>query len=96
MPSNAGWHHADIVAAVRKKGTNLRQLSLAHGKAGCTLRSALLKPRTPSNRIISEFLGVPLHRLWPAWFDANGKLIASRNQGGTAQRGKSSRNRKAA
>jgi Ner family transcriptional regulator len=95
MPKK-GWHHADIVAAVRKKGTNLRQLSLANGKAESTLRAALLYPRTPSNRIISEFIGVPLHKLWPTWFDPDGNLIVSRNQSGTARRGESSRNRSAA
>jgi len=97
MPTKKkGWHHADIIAAVRKRGTNLSRLSLAHGKADSTLRSALHKPRSPSNRIIADFLGVPLHKLWPAWFDVDGNLIASRNEGGTAAGSKSSRNNRAA
>jgi Ner family transcriptional regulator len=73
MPEQ-GWHHADIVAAVRKKGSNLRQLSLANGLAESTLRCALVQPRTRSNRIIATFIGVPMHELWPAWFDADGRL----------------------
>jgi Ner family transcriptional regulator len=76
MIKNAGWHPADIVAAVRKRGSNLRRLSIANGKAESTLRTALLKPRTPSNRIIAAFIGVPMHELWPRWFDKAGRLIA--------------------
>lgn len=76
FPTKSGWHHADIVAAVRKRGSNLRQLSIANGKAESTLRAALLKPRTPSNQIIAAFIGVPMHELWPQWFDRAGRLIA--------------------
>lgn len=72
MPS--GWHRADIVAAIHKRGTKLTQLASQHGLARSTLRAALLQPRRPSNLIISRFLGVPLHELWPAWFDPQGRL----------------------
>ncbi|MEX0753230.1 MAG: helix-turn-helix domain-containing protein [Xanthobacteraceae bacterium] len=76
---SAGWHPADIVAAVRKRGTSLRALSRRHGKGDSTLRAALIKPATPSNTIIADFLGVSLHELWPAWFDRAGRRISAAN-----------------
>ena len=96
MPLKQGWHPAQIVAAVRMKGSNLAQLGLANGKADSTLRAALLKPRRPSNKIIADFIGVPLHELWPAWFDVNGALIGSRSDGARARRYPSSPTRDAA
>lgn len=46
-----GWHHADIIAGLHKKGTNLAALSRAHGLSSSTLANALvstpvLVPRT--------------------------------------------------
>lgn len=79
MPKSTGWHPADIVAAIHKKGTTLTALARKHGKADSTLRSALCKPARPSNRIIANFLATPLHVLWPAWFDRRGRLLPNAN-----------------
>jgi Ner family transcriptional regulator len=73
MP-NTGWHRADIIAAIHKKGMSLSRLGARNHLADSTLRAALKKPRTPSNRIIASFLGVPMHELWPQWFDRHGRL----------------------
>ncbi|MGL5166674.1 MAG: helix-turn-helix domain-containing protein [Afipia sp.] len=70
-----GWHRAEIVAAVRMRKSSLAELARKNRLADATLRAALSYPRTPSNTIISKFLGVPLHELWPAWFDEQGRLI---------------------
>jgi Ner family transcriptional regulator len=69
-----GWHRADIVAAIHKRGTSLAELARDHRLGDATLRAALSYPRTPSNTIIADFLQVPLHELWPAWFDESGRL----------------------
>lgn len=94
MPS--GWHRADIIAAIHKRGTSLRQLSLRHGLAESTLRAALQRPATPSNQIISRFLGVPLHELWPDWFDLRGRRLRRGAKTATGARGASSQKRDAA
>jgi Ner family transcriptional regulator len=95
MPKD-GWHRADIIAAIHKRDTTLLELSRAHRLGDSTLRSALHLPRTPANRIIADFLGVPMHVLWPAWFDSSGALKASRPKPATAARRASSPNRTAA
>jgi len=71
-----GWHLADIVAEVRKRGSSLAGVAREHGLARQTLYWALIEPRPRANRAIAEFLGVPLNVLWPRWFDASGKLIS--------------------
>lgn len=96
MPIKHGWHRADIVAAIHKKGTSLRRLALERGLAESTLRAALQKPRRPSNRIIAAVIGKPIHELWPQWFDASGNLIASRRKGARRAPGLSSQKRRAA
>lgn len=68
-------HHADIVAAVKKSGTNLRQLALSSGFGESTLRAALHKPHPRAQRLIAETIGKPLHEIWPQWFDVNSARI---------------------
>lgn len=70
-----GWHRADIVAAVRKRGSSLAELARGNGLHEGTLHAALGYPRKPSNAIIAAFIGKSLHELWPDWFDASGNLI---------------------
>ncbi|WP_092685197.1 helix-turn-helix domain-containing protein [Rhodopseudomonas pseudopalustris] len=74
--TSSGWHRADIVAAFRKRGTSLAEVARKHELCDSALRAALTRPRSPSNRIIANFLEVPLHVLWPRWFDRTGNLIA--------------------
>lgn len=70
-----GWHRADIVAAVRKRGSSLAELARANRMHDGSLRAALTYPRTPSNKIIAAFIGAPLHEIWPDWFDPSGALV---------------------
>ncbi|WP_176532146.1 helix-turn-helix domain-containing protein [Bradyrhizobium quebecense] len=70
-----GWHRADIIAALHKKGLTLEGLGRSKGKARASLSAALLKPSRGCNLIIAEHVGKPLHELWPDWFDRSGKLI---------------------
>jgi len=73
-----GWHRADIMAAVRKGGSSLAGIGREAGLARATMVWALVRPHERANRAIAEFLDVPLHDLWPQWFDADGKLISRR------------------
>lgn len=70
--SAEGWHRADIIAAVHKRGTSLRRLAVKVGFAQSTLRSALFKPHPKANSVVAEFIGVPLNELWPAWYGPDG------------------------
>lgn len=78
MPK-CGWHRADIIAEVHKRGSSLSRLGREHGLGDSTLRTALHRPRSPSNRIIAAFIGVPMNVLWPDWFDRFGNLVVRSN-----------------
>jgi Ner family transcriptional regulator len=72
-----GWHRADILAEVRKRGTTLAGIARDNGLARQTLYWAMIEPRLRANTAIADFLDVPLNELWPQWFDENGKLIST-------------------
>lgn len=86
-----GWHRADIIAALRKQGLTLTALGQANGKAASSLSAALLKPSRGCNQIIANKIGVPLHELWPEWFNTSGCLIVDKPT--TSERRRSSQNR---
>lgn len=69
----ADWHPADIVAALRKAGWSLAQLSLQHGYTDRgALGQAICKPYPKAERIIAETLGVTPQTIWPTRYDENG------------------------
>ncbi len=71
-----GWHPADIVAGVRKKGSSLVAISKSLGLTSSAASRALLLPHTRVNAAIAAIIGAPLHEIWPQWFDADGRRIA--------------------
>ncbi|WP_430876171.1 helix-turn-helix domain-containing protein [Gilliamella sp. G0441] len=60
------WHPADIIAALKKKGTTLSALSRQSGYAPSTLSNALVRPWTKGELIIANELGVEAKRIWPS------------------------------
>ncbi len=65
----ADWHPADIVAALRKLGWSLTQLSLQHGYASKALSLATQKPYPKAEKIIADTLGVRPDQIWPSRYD---------------------------
>lgn len=70
-----GWHPEDIKAAIRKRGTTLSKLALDNGLSESACRAALIRPQLGPDRVISKFLGVALHVLWPDRYDEEGGQI---------------------
>nr|WP_324169842.1 MULTISPECIES: helix-turn-helix transcriptional regulator [unclassified Gilliamella] len=66
MNSKKDWHPADIIAAMKKKGTTLSALSRQSGYAPSTLANALVRPWTKGELIIANALGVEAKRIWPS------------------------------
>ena len=59
------WHRADIVAALRKKGTSLAQLGRDNGLSDMTLKNALDKRYPKAEMIIAKALGISPDQIWP-------------------------------
>jgi Ner family transcriptional regulator len=64
----AGWHPQDIIAAVRKSGTNLQRLAREHGFDRITLNKALTKRWPAAHLVIARHLGLTRYELWPHWY----------------------------
>ncbi|GKX56640.1 DNA-binding protein [Leminorella grimontii] len=64
------WHSADIIAALRKRGTTLAALSRQSGLSSSTLANALVRSWPKGEWIIAETLGVHPSEIWPSrYFD---------------------------
>ena len=64
----AGWHRADIIAAVRRKGSNLARLGERIGLSRKSMSWALGKRHPRANLAIAAFIGVDPHEIWPLFF----------------------------
>lgn len=74
----AKWDRWAIDAELRRKGHTAKSMAVESGLSTSTIRAALVKPSINANRLISRLLGVPLHELWPDWFDADGELFPAK------------------
>ncbi|MBY6243923.1 helix-turn-helix domain-containing protein [Methylosinus sp. Sm6] len=71
-----GWHRADILAEVRKRGSTLAGIARSVGLSRHSVYWAMITPHPRANLAVAEFLGVSASTLWPQWFDEDGKLIS--------------------
>ncbi|WP_447866515.1 helix-turn-helix domain-containing protein [Rahnella bonaserana] len=68
--TNHDWHPADIIAALRKKGTTLAAVSRAAGLSSSTLSNALSRPWPKGEMLIGQAIGVQPAHIWPSrYFD---------------------------
>ena len=78
MNSKKDWHSADIIAALKKKGTTLSALSRQSGYAPSTLVNALIRPWTKGELIIATALGVEAKRIWPSRYRKKIRTLRSK------------------
>ncbi len=70
------WHHADIIAAVRKEGTNLSALSRKSGLHSNTLSNAIYRPWPKGEFIIADAINLHPSEIWPSrYYDVDGNII---------------------
>ncbi|MCW7760776.1 helix-turn-helix domain-containing protein [Photorhabdus sp. JAR] len=67
------WHPADIIAALKKQGTNLSTVSREAGLAPSTLSNALYRPWPKGERLIAATLNCDPCEIWPSRYF---KLVA--------------------
>ncbi|CBJ79500.1 transcriptional activator of maltose metabolism [Xenorhabdus bovienii str. Jollieti] len=71
------WHPADIIAALRKRGTTLAAVSREAGLSSSTLANTLSRPWPKGEWIIANYLGLHPAEIWPSrYFDPHtGELL---------------------
>lgn len=62
-------HPADIIAALKKQGTNISQLSRESGLVAGSLRNALYRSCPKYERIIASALGKAPYQVWPSRYN---------------------------
>ena len=60
------WHSADIIAALKKRGTSLSAVSRKSGLASSTLANVLTRRWPKGERLIAEALGTAPEQIWPS------------------------------
>lgn len=87
-PALKDWHKEDIKAAIRKRGTTLKGLALAHGyRSVDACAQALQHPYPKMERIIAAAIGVPPETIWPSRYKGKFTPIASAHKVNAAQAG---------
>ncbi|ADP11187.1 MULTISPECIES: helix-turn-helix domain-containing protein [Erwinia] len=75
------WHPADIIAALRKKGTTLAAQSRLAGLSSSTLANALCRPWPKGEWIIATALNIHPSKIWPSrYFDVKTRCLIDRQQ----------------
>ena len=87
------WHAEDIKAAIRKRGVTVSRLGRMNGLHESACRAALIRSQPRAEKVISEFLGVSLHELWPTRYDANGERRGPRHERDRLSRNRSGSHR---
>jgi Ner family transcriptional regulator len=72
-----GWHPEQIKCAIRMRGTTLGKLATDNGMSESACRQALIRSSPAAEAVISSFLNVPLHQLWPDRYAPNGRRYAA-------------------
>lgn len=60
------WHPADIIAALRKKGTTLASVSRSAGLSSSTLANAISRPWPKGEWLIADALNIHAAEIWPS------------------------------
>ncbi|MEX0549327.1 helix-turn-helix domain-containing protein [Raoultella terrigena] len=60
------WHSADIIAALKKRGTSLSAVSRSSGLASSTRANVLIRHWPKGERLIAEALGIAPEQIWPS------------------------------
>lgn len=63
---NKDWHSADIIAAIKKKGTTMAAISREAGLCSSTLSNALTRKWPKGEKLIAEAIGVRAEIIWPS------------------------------
>jgi len=73
------WHPADIIAALRKRGSSLAAVSRAAGLSSSTLANVLTRPWPKGEWLVAEALCIHPAEIWPSrYYDEAGGLIDRR------------------
>lgn len=74
------WHPADILAALKKKGMTLSELSRQPGYASSTLANTLVRPWTKGEQIIAGYLNLSPETIWPLRYERKPRKLRVKSE----------------
>lgn len=75
------WHPADIIAALRKKGTTLAAVSREAGLSSSTLANAISRPWPKGEWLIAEAINIHPAEIWPSrYYDPKSNMLIDRKK----------------
>lgn len=77
-PKEQVWDRHEIKAAIERKCKSLTALARLYDMPSQTIRNALDKPSKSGELVIADFLGEPVHILFPDRWTENNKRIYPR------------------
>ncbi len=79
-PAVTDWHPADIIAAIKKRGTSLQREARLRHYFPTSLHAALDRPYPKAERIIAEIIGVLPQDIWPSRYHEDGTPKSGRGE----------------
>lgn len=73
MSKETDWTPGRIRQAIKEKGISQAALARQAGLSEGAVRTATYTAGPAAERAISEFLGVPLHEIWPSRYYPDGR-----------------------
>ncbi|MCU5773422.1 helix-turn-helix domain-containing protein [Erwiniaceae bacterium BAC15a-03b] len=78
---NQDWHSADIIAALRKRGTSLAAVSRQAGLSSSTLANALTRPWPKGEWLIADAIEIHPAAIWPSrYYDRKTQELINRKK----------------
>ncbi|CAK9883700.1 MAG: hypothetical protein XXXJIFNMEKO3_00071 [Candidatus Erwinia impunctatus] len=66
LTTKQDWHNADIIAALRKRGTSLAEVSRRAGLSSSTLANALFRHWPKGEWLIADAINIHPAEIWPS------------------------------
>lgn len=78
---NKDWHPADIIAALRKRGTSLAEVSRKAGLSSSTLANAITRPWPKGEWLIAQAIAIHPAVIWPSrYYDQETQQLIDRKK----------------
>ena len=65
MDKATQWTSNRILCEIHERGMTLEKLAIMHDRNPSTFRHIWKRPNSTNDRIVAEFIGVPVEELWP-------------------------------
>lgn len=75
MAESDKWTQGRILGAIRDRKMTLAKLAEAHGRNPGSFGHIWTRPNSINEKIIADFLGVPVEELWPDRYPRNSHRI---------------------